>query len=510
MWSLVLTTLAGQTVALPADYDQLTITPKLLDAAELGLQLDKTDEAAAELAVASRALKAYQDGVLRFHGPVWEPLTFGPGSIAVNARDPLATFAWRRAVDPHTYTAADAGAIIVDRLAVQNARRNTYLRAGTIQTSVNRDRQVNPGQREDELFRELADAADGVFYRARPVDNVAGVMADLDVLYPDAGVLRPAIRFEYGEGTLANLSDYTIEERLPLTRATASSGDAAGGRLASSAADTTAIAALGLFEDETTYSDTVAIALLDAQSAAMVKPEPPRAYACTPTETAPLVLRDFDVGDFVRLRILDGPHDLDIWVRVTDATLTVDRNGVEQLTAITLETIAGDRIQDPPNLRWRRELDERRRRLEALERRVQLLDTLTGSAVSDDPAGAGFEQPPPDEPPAGGGGGEAPPERAALSGFTAAGVNYRDSAGIVRRGVQCSVRVDSTLPGDAFFTLIGGAASPALGFGPGSTQLDYLIGAAAGSYQVWARTDTAAGPSETSLVGVTVPSVTAE
>lgn len=411
---VVVTDLDGRIRGFLDDFDTLKLTPTINGYATVQIEgVDPLSLGARELKVAERALKVYDDSVtpfaLRFFGKVWEPLESGPGGRTVVARDPLAEFAWRRVRDPATatYTGADFGDELIDRVARQNAIRNTYLRALTAnrQTSTAATRAWLAGKREDEIFNDVADANGSPFFRVDPVDGVAGVMGDLIVLYPNAGATREGVRFAYGDGTLDNCSDYKLTWTLPLNRYTASSSDADGGRIGQPFQDQTSIDRYGLFEDETAYSDTTDTNLLASAAQAAVHAEPGMTIAVTPTLDAPLLYRDFNVGDFVRVRILYGPDDLFTWGRVVTATLTIDRDGTERLEALTVDVLTGSaNVTTPPEDLFRQRLDQERARLEALERRVQLLQ-VTGTGTSVPPGGAGGESTdpstePPPEPPA--------------------------------------------------------------------------------------------------------------
>lgn len=393
------------------DFESLKITPRLNGYASVDLEgVDPLSDAARQLLVAERALKVYdlETMALRFHGKVWEPLSRRADGVNVSARDPFAEFSWRRVRDPATasYAAADFGDVLIDRVAKQNAIRATGLRATAAnrQLSTNTTRAWGAGKREDEVFEEVAAADGSPFFRVRPVDGVAGVMGDLLVLYPNAGATREAVRFAYGEGTLDNCVDYEIVYRLPLNRFTAAAAEADGGRLARAFEDAASIARYGLFEDETAYSEATATALLDSQARAEVRADPAYSISLTPGLDAPLLFRDFDVGDFVRVRILYGADEVFTWARVTEASLVVDKDGSQKTASIVVDVLTGAaNVTTSPEDLFRADLDEGRRRLEALERRVQLL-TVTGTQASTAPgaAGSGSTDPstdPPPEPP---------------------------------------------------------------------------------------------------------------
>lgn len=445
---LVVTDLAGRPRSY-AEHAGLTITPKLNGYVEVAAGIHTASRTARELAVGRRALKVYDDDALRFFGQIWEPLVRKREAISVVARSPLAAFAWRRVQALKEYTATnnaggpwDAGAIARDRVTLQNARRNTYLRAtvGNSQASVNRIRTYQPGKREDEILQELADAAEGFFFREAFVDGVEGVMADLLIRYPDAGTTRPEVRFEYGDGTLANVNDYDHVEMLPHNRIVAAGGADAGGRITQTREDAASQLEYGLFEDELAHNEQVTTDLLLQSATGALRAAPILTVSITPGPASPLLYRDFDVGDFVRLRILEEAEpspedpkpepsiDINAWARVAEATLAEDTNGVLSLTAIVLELAAGS-VDGNPKYLWRARLDDERRRLEALERRVEQLNAAavdppdnSGSSGGGDEGGLPPEPPaeepgappPPPPPPAG------PPS---ISNLTASGIS---------------------------------------------------------------------------------------
>jgi hypothetical protein len=427
----VVVDLEGRVREFVNDFESLRITPRLNGYASVDLEgVDPLSQAARQLLVAERALKVYDVATmdLRFHGKVWEPLSRKPDGVTVTARDPFAELAWRRVRDPATaaYAAVDFGDVLIDRVAKQNALRATCLRALTAnrQLSTATTRGWGAGKREDEIFDEVVSADGSPFFRVAPVDGVPGVMGDLKILYPNAGATREGVRFEYGEGTLDNAVDYEIVYRLPLNRFTASTAEANGGRLARPFEDAASVARYGLFEDETTYSESTATALLDAQARAEVRADPAYSIVLQPGLDAPLLFRDFDVGDFVRVRILYGADDVFTWARVTEATLLVDKDGAQRTASIVVDVLTGAaNVTTAPEDLFRADLDEGRRRLEALERRVQNL-TVTGTEASVAPgaAGAGSIDPSsdaPPEPPAP----PPPPPASAPPGPTVSGVS---------------------------------------------------------------------------------------
>lgn len=516
---VVLTDLTPRAVAFLTDYRKITVTPRLNSYAEVAVALEPGDPSAAELAVARRALQVYDGENLRFFGKVWEPLVRGDSVIEVTARDPWAEFAQRRArTGIEGIAGEDAGDILINRVGAQNLLRQTYLRALTTDRdlSVNRSRTIIAGQLESEIALELAEAADGFFFRVIPDNSLDVGFGRLRILYPDAGVTREEVRFEYGEHTLDNLVGYKITSFLPRNRWTVASSAATGGRIAKVAQRSASVEEYGLFEDETAYSDVSDETLLQEQADASVVDSPPEVVEITPGRNAPLVFEAFDVGDFVRLRIRDGSFNVFEWVRVLEAALTAEQNGVKYLSGLVVERLPGSRQSENPERLFRRQLDDTRRRIEALERRVTNQEQVA-SAPPDapDPSG-GFtptpppeptEPPPPPPPP--------PPTPPQFTLFIAQGQNVREN-GVLRRGGHMGASFDTKgLPANLYFLVYDSAGTTLVHISPviqvsGVGSRDFFQSTGVGSFQAQASLTTSAGQTLSSKVPFSVPAVTAE
>lgn len=395
MWQLALTGLDQRQKAFVTDYDSFAVTPRLNGYRSLTIAGARGSDVASQIEPGSCAIKAWRDGTIRFNGKVWEPLgRKGLAGLSIEARDPVAELVQRRTRIKTTYTAVDAGAIAQDRLTVQNGYRSTYMRNGALQASVNRDRVYLVGVKEGDILDELVGASGGFFYRCDPLDGVAGFMGELVITYPDARTTRPELKLEWGDGTLANLVDYETTDTLPLNRFVAASADTGGTRIEGVAEDAASQLAYGLFEDLDDFTDVTSTTLLTQQAQGSLAPNPQRTLALTCGAEAPLLFVDFNVGDFVRLKIFDPDNGLDLneWVRVTEATLVVDRDGVETTSSIVVELLVGAGSQSlTPAQLWRKKWDDMTRLLEALGRRA--------GGFTPPPSGGG-----------GGGGGDEPPD----------------------------------------------------------------------------------------------------
>jgi hypothetical protein len=343
----------------------------------------------------------------------------------------------------------------------------------TPEPTVGRTVRYQPGKREDEIFHELSSMFDGFYFKVNPVFGITGKFGRLDLMWPDAGITRPEVRFEYGEGTLDNLTGYERQESLPHNRHISSSSAEAGGRITGIFQDTDSQALYGLFEDETTYSEISEVAMLEAFAQADVRPDPPTVYTIQPGPDAPLLFRNFDVGDFVRLTIRDAQPSVAAlvtseWARVTEASLTVNADGVSWTSSISVETETGGKPYENPERRWREAINEMRWRQEMLERKVQNLDTVEVDPPSDpggDPGGGGDgpggappdEPPPPDDPPP-----PPPPATPDITAVQATGVNELN----VGTYVTVAVSMDPKNQGMALYiTLTGRPESSMVIFG---------------------------------------------
>lgn len=517
-WNLVVTDMNGRNRAFPTDWDTLKVTRRLGDYNEGTMVLDIYDPNGAQILIGQRAVKFYRGNSLKLFGTVWEPLEKAhPDGITVNVRDPFALWAWRRCRAVQTYTAVDAGAIVSDRITTQNGFQNTHLRIGAVATSVSRTITINPGKREDEFIEDLSGLSSGFFFLINPVDGAGATFAELVVLYPNAGVTREEVRFEYGDDTRDNLESVKIIQMLPRTRETAASSAATGGRIASTVEDTAAQAIYNILEDEIAVSDITDTTILQAFAQAEIRSAPPEQYELTPNLNSPLLFQDFDVGDFVRLRIKDGTDDVYTWVRVTEASLNVDKDGVESLDRMVVESLVGGKPYSRPEDLFRQEIDDMRARQEMLERKVENITATTvtppstggGSAPPPDPTfvppsplpPAYVPPPPTSSPPP-----PTPDNPPGISGLGAAGVWYSPNP----PGGSFVANIDPQgLSTDVWFEVVGrGTTGTQTISDPTGVSAEYYTLARNTSYTVVCHARNSAGES-TAQAGFTTPNVQA-
>lgn len=506
-WTPVVVDLEGRNRAFVRSWESIELTQRINDGCEALIALPTLASSATEILIAERAIKLYDDdGNLRLHGQIWEPLEINQDNLSVVVRDPHAALSWRRVRDAVDYVATDAGDIVEARLDAQNARAATHLQVGSVAPSVVRDRSYPVGKLERELLDQLAEASQGFFYRVDPVDDVPGILSELTLLYPDPGVSRAGARFEYGEGTLSNLEGFRVVYKLPRNRIDATSGETDGTRLSAVIKSDTSIAQYGLFEDEIAFSDVLALPELEQYAAGLMIPAPPKTIEITPGPEAPLLFTDFVAGDFVRIYIKHGPLDLIAWARVTEAKIVIDKNGDVSLSSITVDTAEGQNPDEKPEDMFRTLLDDHRRRLEALERRVAnpTLDDVGGDEGTDEPAGGGTTPDEPDEPTAPPP--TTPPPTPSVS-VSAEGVNYRNPNGSVLRGVIITAQVDTGgLSGTVTFQAAG--FTHTISTSGGQHQIFFPDGAGNSGTAI-ATVQTAGGTAQGSA-GYTVPVHTQE
>jgi hypothetical protein len=268
-----------------------------------------------------------------------------------------------------TYTAIDAGAIAAARIAAQHARSPLRLQMGTIEPSVPRDRAYDAGASETDAIADLAAASSGFGFTVDPVAGVAGIFAALNVYYPAARDDQEDVRFEYGDGTLANLDGFREELRLPRNAIRATGApDPTGVRTVRTAQDAASIARFDLWDAELALNEETNATVLQQRADGAVTGSPIAAYTVTPNADAPLLFRDFDAGDTVRLTLRRGAVDVAGTFRVSEATLRLTNEGTAELASLVVSSPNVNRVIRNPEDRLFDLLGAHGRRLAVLER----------------------------------------------------------------------------------------------------------------------------------------------
>jgi hypothetical protein len=334
---LVVTDLIGTTRAFLEAYG-LKLTRAINGAAKLEFSAATDDPKARELLIGKRAVKLYRDGVLRFYGVLGEPFIDGPDAVSCVAYDPFfflkAAHVGSPSLAPWTYTGWDAGAIAWE--LVNGLGYETHLRQGNVAASVNRDRTYEAGKSIAEAITQLAEVEGGFYFRVDPVDGEGATFGTFNVLYPDAGVTRERVRFEYGDGTLGNISGEGLEVERFMPVNAVNEGDPVPVAVAE---DSASESEYGTCPEWLTLSDVVNTATLQEHADEELSPEPPVALRFNAVEGGPVLWDDFDIGDTVYVRVDNGRTLVTGPVRVNQVTVEVDDDtGAERLTGLVLES----------------------------------------------------------------------------------------------------------------------------------------------------------------------------
>jgi hypothetical protein len=314
--------------------------------------VDNDDPAAADVLIGERALRVWDEetGELRFHGKLREPLVRRPGLIELTAGSPFTLLDRRQLQQALRFDQVDQGDIIAYVLDEQNRRGTTRLRMAAYAPSKLRDRGYDAGKSVRELIEQLSQVIDGPYFVEDPVlDLQSGDFAELALRWPDSGGIRAGARFEFGEGTLGNLTDYTVTEALPNTGvsgvgATPEEGFPPFVRLDDTAAQTR----FDLLELWFSDVDVSEQSTLQEKAADAIQSTPPFSVtvslvAAGPAVNVPPVPRlwhDFDVGDIGYITIHDDPTKIDsLPVRITQALVSANENDDSEQTDITVETV---------------------------------------------------------------------------------------------------------------------------------------------------------------------------
>lgn len=319
---------------------ELSLTRRISTFAEALVKLDARKLGPGVVDVASRSIKLYRNETLRFFGRIGEPFEEDPDFVTIRAFDPYYWLAWRL-VQLDVIQTEDAGVVAQSLIADQNARGPEYttrLEAGALDPSPPRQIAVPRFKKVQEAIDELAQMEDSFFFRVDPVDDTPGVQGEFVVLYPEAGDDHADVRFEYGDGTLANLATYKRSRKVPVSLGVAVRQ---GGSVSESTLERTVGVPVGEFDHQElfiTVPDAVADDVVRERAAELVFVNPPTLYEVTPSVgVGPVLFDDFQLGDTVRVTVKHGRID-DVLVpaRVNEATVAWD--GASERLTVALET----------------------------------------------------------------------------------------------------------------------------------------------------------------------------
>lgn len=262
-------------------------------------------------------LSGWRDGVLRFRG-LWMPMSEqasedqADGAIQFGPHVRLAS----RYTDT-IFTGHDAGHIFSDLLTETNTASESGIRVGTVEDTVDRDR-TYVDQEILEAGENLAALDDGFDFEFVPV-NEGPIVARLDIFARQGVDLSAQVVFEYGEGTVGNVSSVIRQTLPPINKAVViGEPDASDSpSLRGVAEDSASQGKYGLFEVRQQASDgTVEQATLDSAAAALLRPALIRTVGFQPAADSFSPWDDFWLGDNVSLVVRHGSLDFDLNPRI--------------------------------------------------------------------------------------------------------------------------------------------------------------------------------------------------
>lgn len=333
-WMFVLADHAGANLAELSTATGKTLTFARNGVPEARMVISHDDDAATRLLDALvngvPTLRAYRDGVLRFHGylaPFSEELEEDT-KLNLVFRGPFGRLVGdgqaRGRFVSASYTQVDAGQIAWSLIAAAQASGTAGIGSGTIEATKLRDRtyeNVNVGEAVTALTRVL----DGFDFEVTPIEYTAGIIGHFNV-YSSQGVVQTAVRFEYGPDTLRNVRKVTRQMQPPINVARVLGANG----LVSVKTDAASVATHGRWEVQESLSDVSEQATLDDRAQAMLRPNWIRVVGFSPEpELAPAPWDDFWLGDTVLFYGWRGAFAEATTSRVSKVTIVVDDEGNE-------------------------------------------------------------------------------------------------------------------------------------------------------------------------------------
>ena len=315
------------------------------------------------------AVLALRNGKPVFRGRIVEPFERTPRSRKIIAKDPFHNFYWRRVRERIKIT-DDPDEIAWQLIHLQNTYRDTGLRSGRDRAWGDAVTRIyHAGDTVSDAVKALALTHGDRFHfriNARLDDADHKALAAIETF--KTGHYHSGARFEFGENTLENIEDYSVEYGQVLNRATVigqrnSSRDTVGkshadGNCVAQVAKSTAKNPpsetytagdseydYGLWEEEYGSVNQHTKEHLLALAKTKLQPKPPRTITVTPsnasgdniqTNVGPMIFDDFDVGDHVHVRIHDYDFTLHAVATVWEIVVEIDPDsGQEKITTIS-------------------------------------------------------------------------------------------------------------------------------------------------------------------------------
>jgi hypothetical protein len=276
-------------------------------------------------------LRAYRDGVLRFHGelaPFTEQLE-ETAQLSLLFRGPFARLiGYGQSRGSFTavskiFTAIDAGQIA--KTLIDEATGSGVATTGTIEASKTRDRTyqyANIGEAITNLTRVL----DGFDFEVTPIEYASGDLGQLNVYAAQGSDVSDTVLFQYGPETIANVRSVArqIEPPINYARVLGTNG------LPAVKQDAASIAKFGYWIVQESLSDVSEQTTLDDKAQALLRPDPIKVVAFSPDPTlAPAPWDDYWLGDTVSFFGQRGAFTEDVTARINKITVVVDDEGNE-------------------------------------------------------------------------------------------------------------------------------------------------------------------------------------
>jgi hypothetical protein len=289
---------------------------------------------------------AYRDQVLYFAGLLTAIREQGEEDVTMNVTfsDALATLQHRLTLSDIEYYDQDASTLIAGTFASgkslleqANTLAATGLVAGTVTSSVGVETFNTSRDVAYDKLRELCSIVAGPDVRVRPQSGSStfGIL-DVGSLYKSTASVA---NFGYGGGTVANLTGFSWEVQPPLTRVICIGSEIEGASDVTGDV-TSAESRVGVWQGQIANNDLYleTDCVNAANSAVRLDWTVTVSFTPQPAVT-PRPLRDYNVGDLVKVRANRGSLRYDGLLRVREISISIDDQGVE--TDHRIDTEAG-------------------------------------------------------------------------------------------------------------------------------------------------------------------------
>lgn len=353
-WTFVLANSSGSIQdVLDPGVTQAQLTLKRSEASTLELSIQGEDDRAyniiEQLTLTRPLCYAYRDGALIFAGFLSAVRESAEEDVDMTATftDALGTLQHRLTdsdVEEYDQNASNliagtlSGSTGSSLLAQANATASTGLVAGIITDSVGVETFSTSRDVIYDKVRELATLANGPDLRIKPVagSSTFGIL-DVGALYTSSTV---AANFAYGGGTTGNLTGFEWEITPPATRVICIGSEVEG----ISTIDgnvTSAESRVGVWQTQIQNNDLYLESDCKNAANAAVRLDWTVTASFTPDPAipSPRPLRDYNIGDLVKVRALRGSIRYNGSLRVREIGISIDDSGVE--TEHRIEAEAG-------------------------------------------------------------------------------------------------------------------------------------------------------------------------